>query len=86
MASQGISVDKEALSRLFAALADTSVVDAIAAGSKKTASMPSGGARAAGPTAGAGGGAPAEEKKEEEEEKEDVDMGGLFGGDGDDYY
>ena len=62
MASQGISVDKDALKNLFAALADTSVVDAIAAGSKKTASMPSGGARAAAPTAGAGGDAPAEEK------------------------
>ena len=41
--------------------------------------MPSGGARAsAGPTASA---APAEVKEEKKEEVEDVDMGGLFGGD-----
>ena len=43
-------------------------------------------AAAAGPAA-PGGDAPAvEEKEEKKEEEENVDMGGLFGGDGDDYY
>jgi len=41
--------------------------------------MPSGGARAsAGPAASA---APVQAKEEKKEEVEDVDMGGLFGGD-----
>jgi len=45
---------------------------------------------AAGPATGGGGGAPkaaaaAEAAPEEDEPEEDVDMGGLFGGDEDDY-
>ena len=42
---------------------------------------------ASGPVAagGAGDAAPAEEKEEKKEEAEDVDMGGLFGDDDDDY-
>ena len=86
MNDTGVSVDKEMLDNLFKALEKTPVADAIAAGSKKVAAMPSGGA--ARPAAAAGGdagadAAPKEDEKKEEEEK--VDMGDLFGG-GDDYY
>ena len=86
MNDAGISVDKEMLTTLFAALEKTSVVDAVAAGQKKLAAMPSGGG--ARPAAAAGGAAGAEEKPKEEEKKEEeenVDMGDLFGG-GDEYY
>ena len=48
MTDSGVSVNKEALSALFAALENTSVADAIKAGESKLASMPSGGARPAG--------------------------------------
>ena len=76
MTDCGVSVNKDALDALFAALEKTSVADAIAAGSSKLVSMPSGGARAAG---GAAAGAAAEEapkKEEKKEETENVDMGG----------
>ena len=64
---------------MFERLAGKSIVELIAEGNKKVASLPSAGA----------GGAPAaptkaaEAKKEEvvEEEEADVDMGGLFGDD-----
>ena len=82
MAAAGVKVDKEALTIFFKTLGDQSVVDTIAAGKKKLISMPSGGARAAGPAGAATAAAVVEEKVEE---KEDVDMGGLFGGDDDEY-
>ena len=84
MTDSGVSVNKEALSALFAALENTSVADAIKAGESKLASMPSGGARPA--AAGDATAAAADEPKKEEkkEEVEDVNMGGLFGDD-DDY-
>ena len=56
-----------------------SVTDAIAAGDKKTISMPAGGARPAAGATAAAAEAPKEEDKKEE--AEDVDMGGLFGDD-----
>ena len=55
--------------------------ETVEAGLKKISAM----GAAAGPATGgatAAASAPADEKKEEEE---DVDMGGLFGDDGDDY-
>ena len=79
----GCTVDKEALSTLFAALEKTSVVDAIAAGSKKLITMPSGGGARA-PAAGGAAAAEAPKADEKKEEEEAVDMGGLFG-DEDDY-
>ena len=81
----GVSVDKESLDAFFKAMDGQTVTDAIAAGSKKCISMPSGGGgggkAAAGPAAAA---APEKEVEEKKEEPEDVDMGGLFGDD-DDY-
>ena len=72
---------------MMSKLEGKSLPDLIREGSSQLASMPSGGAAPAGGAAGAG---PAEEQKEaekpkEEEPEEDVDMGGLFGGDDDDY-
>ena len=87
MKKAGVSVDKESLDLFFKQIDGKSVVELIAAGAEKTVSMPSGGY--AGPVAGAAaGGASAEEKpavEEKKEEVEDVDMGGLFGDDEDDY-
>ena len=82
----GVSVDKEAISVFFKQLEGNDIVSLTKAGATKTVSMPACGgggvARAAAPTGGAAAAeAPKEEKKEE---PEDVDMGGLFGGD-DDY-
>jgi len=61
-----------------------SLQDLIKEGTKDMASVPSGGAAAAGPAAGAAAAAPKVEEKPEEVE-EDVDMGDLFGGGDDDY-
>ena len=85
MKASGVSVDKESLDVFFQKIEGVSVQDAIAAGSKKLVTMPSGGG-AARPAAAAAGGAAAAAPKEEvkKEEAADVDMGGLFGGD-DDY-
>ena len=59
--------------------------DLVKDGSKRLASVPSGGASVAAPVAaGAPAGAPAAAAKKEEKPKEeeaDVDMGGLFGDD-----
>ena len=84
----GVSCEKESLDAFFKTLKENNVVDAVAAGSKKHISMPSGGGAArpaAAATAGGAAAAKAEEKPAEKEEAEDVDMGGLFGDDEDDY-
>jgi large subunit ribosomal protein LP2 len=75
----GVSVDKDAIKQFFKNMEGKVVADTIKEGQKKLITMPSvggGGARSAGPAATA---APVEEEKKEE--VEDVDMGGLFGGD-----
>ena len=86
MTQCGVSADKDVLKTFFAQLEGTTVKDAVAAGSKKHVTMPAGGG-AAPAKAAAGGAAAAEEKpkEEEKEEAEDVDMGGLFGDEEDDY-
>lgn len=56
--------------------------DLVRDGSKKLASVPSGGVAVAAPVAAAGAPAAAAKKEEKkEEEAADVDMGGLFGDD-----
>ena len=82
----GVSVDKDSLSQFFKCLGETSVPDHVNAGSKKLISMPSGGgARPAAGGAAAGGAAAEAPKEEKKEEAEDVDMGGLFGDEEEDY-
>ena len=80
----GVSCDKATLTTFFAQIEGKSVTDLVAAGAKKHVKMPTGGGGARPAAAGA---AVAEEapKEEKKEEAEDVDMGGLFGGDDDDY-
>ena len=80
----GCTVDKDALSPLFAALEKTSVTDAIAAGSKRLITMPSGGGGGAASATGGAAAVEAPKADEKKEEEEAVDMGGLFG-DEDDY-
>ena len=80
----GVSVDKEAINQFFKNIAGKNIVELTKAGENKLISMPSvsGGAVAA----PAGGAVAAEAPKEEKkEEPEDVDMGGLFGAEEDDY-
>ena len=80
----GVSCDKATLTTFFAQIDGKSVTDLVAAGAKKHVKMPTGGGGARPAAAGAAAAAPAEvEKKEEKEEV--VDMGGLFGGDDDEY-
>merc|ERR1719265_140292 len=78
MSAVGVSVDKEAIAAFFKTIEGKSVPELVKEGEKKQVTMPRGG----------GGGAAAEEAPVEEEKKEeveDVDMGGLFGDDDDDY-
>merc|ERR1712070_856832 len=82
MKACGVSCEKAELEAFFKALDGRALPGLIAAGSKKTISMPCGGGGGAPAAGGAGGAAAAEEKKEEKkDEEEDVDMGGLFGDD-----
>ncbi|EQC38592.1 50S ribosomal protein LP2 [Saprolegnia diclina VS20] len=82
----GVEIDAARLAKLFEDVADKSIDEIIAAGSKKLASF--GGAApaaAAAPAAGAAAAAPA--AKEEKKEEEEADLGGgmdMFGG-GSDY-
>merc|ERR1712070_86908 len=74
----GVSCDKATLTTFFAQIEGKSVTDLVQAGAKKHVKI----------SAGGGGARPAaaeEVKEEKKEEVEDVDMGGLFGGDDDDY-
>jgi len=77
----GVSVDKESITQFFNCMSGKEVTATIADGKKKLITMPTGGARAAaGPVAkGAAAAQVVEEVKKEE--VEEVDMGGLFGGD-----
>ncbi|KAI9493225.1 60S acidic ribosomal protein P2 [Zychaea mexicana] len=82
LSSVGVEAEDERVSALVASLKEKNIDEVIAEGKEKLASVPTGGAAAAGGAA-AGGAAGAEEAKEEakEEEKEesDEDMGfGLF--------
>ena len=80
----GVSVDKESISVFYKQMEGKDLVTLTKEGKEKLISFPScgGGAPMAAGGAAAASAAPVEEKKEE---PEDVDMGGLFGGDDDDY-
>ncbi|GAB5591641.1 60S acidic ribosomal protein P2 [Umbelopsis nana] len=84
LASVGVEAEDSRVASLLSAVEGKDVNELIAEGKTKLASVPSGGAVAAGAAAGgaaAGGAAEeaAEEKKEEEKEESDEDMGfGLF--------
>ena len=82
----GVQTNKEELDAMIKAVSGKKLHDLVRDGSKRLASVPSGGAVAAAPAkaAGAPAGAPAAATKKEEKPKEeeaDVDMGGLFGDD-----
>ncbi len=83
----GVQSNKEELDTLIKAVSGKKLHDLVRDGSKRLASVPSGGAVAAAPAKAAPAtGAPAAAPKKEEKPKEeeaDVDMGGLFG---DDYW
>ena len=83
MKEAGVTVDKDALTAFFKCMEGKEAHTAIQAGAKKTISMPAAGARPAAGGAAAGGkaAAAAPAKEEKKEEVEEVDMGGLFGGD-----
>lgn len=87
MKKAGVSVDKEDLAIFFKQIEGKDIPETVQAGQKKCCTgFPAGGARPAG--AAAGGAAAAEEAPQEEEKKEeveDVDMGGLFGDEEDEY-
>jgi len=75
----GVEADAADVSKLLGELEGKNVMEVIAAGREKLASVPAGGAVAAsggggggGDAAAAGGAAPAVEEKEEEEEDEDM--------------
>jgi large subunit ribosomal protein LP2 len=81
----GVQSNKEELDTLIKAVSGKKLHDLVRDGSKRLASVPSGGAVAAAPAKAAPAtGAPAAAPKKEEKPKEeeaDVDMGGLFGDD-----
>ena len=74
----GVKADTDKIEKMIAAFAGKNFHELVAGGLAKMASMGS----AAGPAASTAAAAVVEEKTEE---KEDVDMGGLFGGDDDEY-
>ena len=79
----GAEADKAKITELCNALEGKPFHEIVAASIAKLGSMGSGPAKAAG---GAAAAAPAEAKKEEAPEpEEDVDIGGMFGDDDDDY-
>uniref|UniRef100_A0A7S1XG57 60S acidic ribosomal protein P2 n=1 Tax=Compsopogon caeruleus TaxID=31354 RepID=A0A7S1XG57_9RHOD len=83
LSSVGAEIDDTILAKVMSELEGKDLMDVMAAGREKLASVPVGGAVAVGGGAGAtgavdaGGDAPAaaEEEKKEEEEEEDEDMG-----------
>ncbi|OQS03247.1 hypothetical protein THRCLA_21202 [Thraustotheca clavata] len=84
----GVEVDAARLNKLFEDIADKSIEEIIAEGSKKLASFGGAAPAAAGAAPAAGGAANAAPAKEEKkEEEEEADLGGgmdMFGG-GSDY-
>ncbi|CDS07277.1 hypothetical protein LRAMOSA01226 [Lichtheimia ramosa] len=80
LSSVGVEAEDERISALIAALKDKDVNEVLAEGKEKLASVPTGGAAAAGGAAAGGAAEEAkEEAKEEEKEESDEDMGfGLF--------
>ena len=80
----GVSCDKATLTTFFKQIEGQTVTDLVAAGAKKHVKMPTGGGGAR-PAAAGGAAADAAPEEVKKEEVEDVDMGGLFGGDDDDY-
>eukprot|EP00347_Sterkiella_histriomuscorum_P021926 403332289 len=78
----GVAPVKEDLDTMMKALAGKKLHELVRDGSKKLASVPSGGVAAAPAQAAGQAAAPAKvEEKKKEEEAADVDMGGLFGDD-----
>ncbi|KAI9275475.1 60s acidic ribosomal protein-domain-containing protein [Phascolomyces articulosus] len=81
LGSVGVEVEADRLESLIKALEGKTVDEVLAEGKEKLASVPTGGAVAAGGAAAGGAAAEeaAEEAKEEEKEESDEDMGfGLF--------
>ena len=76
----GVKADSEKIEKMIAAFDGKNFHELVEQGLAKMATM---GGAAAGPAAAVEAAAPVEEEKKEE--VEDVDMGGLFGDDEDDY-
>jgi large subunit ribosomal protein LP2 len=80
----GIQTNKEDLDAMIKALSGKKLHDLVRDGSKRLASVPSGGVAAAPAKAAAApaqAAAPAKKEEKPKEEEADVDMGGLFGDD-----
>ena len=80
LSSVGVSAEDDKIKIVIDQLAGKAIEEVIAEGVEKLASVPSGGAVAAGGAPAAAGGAPAaaeEKKAEPEEESEDEDMDGF---------
>ncbi len=81
----GVQANKEDITVMIKSLTGKKLHDLVRDGSKKLASVPSGGAVSsapAGSAAPAQAAAPAKKEEKKEEPAEEVDMGGLFGDDG----
>ncbi|ORZ03963.1 60S acidic ribosomal protein P2 [Syncephalastrum racemosum] len=82
LSTVGVEIEDDRLSSLIEALKEKNIEELIAEGKEKLATVPTGGAVAAGGAGAAAGGAAEEAKeeaKEEEKEESDEDMGfGLF--------
>ena len=81
----GVQTNKEELDAMIKAVSGKKLHDLVRDGSKRLASVPSGGSVAAAPAKAAGApaasAAPAKKEEKPKEEEADVDMGGLFGDD-----
>ena len=78
----GVQSNKEDIDNLIKAIGGKKLHDLVKDGSKRLASVPSGGsAPVSAPVAAAKEAAPAKKEEKPKEEEADVDMGGLFGDD-----